>query len=219
MSEKKNLSVNLNVWRRKRGEKSGKFVTYSIGDISPDSSFLEMLDLLNESLIKKGEEPVEAAPRELHGGSRPHVPGAQTQGHARSRLHQLEQLDHTGQDPIALAAGHLVGEKLEVDLDDPIHFPGVVGMSRRPQGRADDAVIRHAPEPHTPQAVGRAAHGGDGLLHGPTARTPREDEGAVEVEEEDGAHGWPRRWDLDSSRRAGRPAPYGLSESIMVPPM
>ncbi len=59
MTEKKKITVNLKVWRQNRGEKRGRLVDYSISNISPDSSFLEMMDLLNESLIKKGEEPVE----------------------------------------------------------------------------------------------------------------------------------------------------------------
>ncbi|MEZ5359350.1 MAG: succinate dehydrogenase/fumarate reductase iron-sulfur subunit [Candidatus Zixiibacteriota bacterium] len=59
MSEKKKLTVHLKVWRQKRGEKSGRFDTYTVKDVSPDSSFLEMLDLLNEDLIKSGQEPVE----------------------------------------------------------------------------------------------------------------------------------------------------------------
>jgi succinate dehydrogenase / fumarate reductase iron-sulfur subunit len=59
MTDKNNMMIHLNIWRQKRGEKSGRFVKYSVDDISPDSSFLEMLDILNESLVKKGEEPVE----------------------------------------------------------------------------------------------------------------------------------------------------------------
>jgi len=59
MTEKKKITVNLRIWRQGQKEKSGRFVNYSIGNISPDSSFLEMLDLLNEDLIKKGELPIE----------------------------------------------------------------------------------------------------------------------------------------------------------------
>ncbi|MCP4570329.1 MAG: succinate dehydrogenase/fumarate reductase iron-sulfur subunit, partial [FCB group bacterium] len=59
MTEKKNITVHLNVWRRKQSEKAGHFEKYTIGNISPGSSFLEMLDLLNEKLIKEGQEPVE----------------------------------------------------------------------------------------------------------------------------------------------------------------
>jgi succinate dehydrogenase / fumarate reductase iron-sulfur subunit len=59
MSETRNITVHLRIWRQKQGEKKGRFVKYSIEDISPHSSFLEMLDLLNEKLIKGGEEPIE----------------------------------------------------------------------------------------------------------------------------------------------------------------
>jgi len=59
MSTKKNMRVNLKIWRQKQGDKNGKLTDYSIGDISPNSSFLEAMDLLNEDLIKKGEEPIE----------------------------------------------------------------------------------------------------------------------------------------------------------------
>ena len=59
MSENKTIAINVKVWRQKRGEKSGHFETYPVENISPDSSFLEMLDLLNEKLIKEGKEPVE----------------------------------------------------------------------------------------------------------------------------------------------------------------
>lgn len=59
MSEKKKMTIHLKVWRQKRGEKSGRFDKYTVSDVSPDSSFLEMLDLLNEDLIKSGQEPVE----------------------------------------------------------------------------------------------------------------------------------------------------------------
>ncbi len=52
------MDLTLKIWRQKNSKSKGRFVTYKISDISPDSSFLEMLDVLNESLIKKNEEPV-----------------------------------------------------------------------------------------------------------------------------------------------------------------
>ncbi len=52
------MNFTLRVWRQKNGNDSGKFVTYQIQNISADTSFLEMLDILNEELIAKGEEPV-----------------------------------------------------------------------------------------------------------------------------------------------------------------
>ncbi|AWU44177.1 succinate dehydrogenase/fumarate reductase iron-sulfur subunit [Blattabacterium punctulatus] len=48
---KKLLNFILKIWRQKNNEEKGKFETYRIGDISPDSSFLEMLDLLNNKIL------------------------------------------------------------------------------------------------------------------------------------------------------------------------
>ncbi|MCK4751644.1 MAG: succinate dehydrogenase/fumarate reductase iron-sulfur subunit, partial [Bacteroidales bacterium] len=48
----------LKIWRQKDSHSRGKFVNYELLDISPDSSFLEMLDILNEQLIARNEEPV-----------------------------------------------------------------------------------------------------------------------------------------------------------------
>lgn len=51
-------SYRLKVWRQARGASSGKLVDYEVAGIDPNMSFLEMIDQLNESLLKKGEEPV-----------------------------------------------------------------------------------------------------------------------------------------------------------------
>lgn len=53
-----NMKLHLKVWRQKNKSDDGKFVDYELQDVSPDISFLEMMDMLNESLIKKGELPV-----------------------------------------------------------------------------------------------------------------------------------------------------------------
>jgi succinate dehydrogenase / fumarate reductase iron-sulfur subunit len=52
------MNLTLKIWRQKGPKAKGKMVTYPISDVSPDMSFLEMLDVLNESLVAKGEEPV-----------------------------------------------------------------------------------------------------------------------------------------------------------------
>jgi len=52
------MDLKLKIWRQKNASSRGRFVDYNLSDISPDSSFLEMLDVLNEILIKTGEEPV-----------------------------------------------------------------------------------------------------------------------------------------------------------------
>src|SRR3954463_11477104 len=52
------LNLTLKVWRQKSGDTEGQFVTYQADDISPDMSFLEMLDVVNERLIMDGEDPI-----------------------------------------------------------------------------------------------------------------------------------------------------------------
>lgn len=57
MSEK-NISITLKIWRQKNAESAGQFDTYQMKDVSTSSSFLEMLDLLNEQLIGEDREPI-----------------------------------------------------------------------------------------------------------------------------------------------------------------
>src|SRR5215204_4571241 len=54
------MDITLHVWRQATPDQPGKMVTYydEAKDISPDMSFLEMLDIVNERLIAKGEEPI-----------------------------------------------------------------------------------------------------------------------------------------------------------------
>ena len=52
------MNFKLRVWRQKGGEKAGRLVDYSATDISENTSFLEMLDEVNERLVEKGEEPI-----------------------------------------------------------------------------------------------------------------------------------------------------------------
>jgi succinate dehydrogenase / fumarate reductase, iron-sulfur subunit len=52
------MKLTLKIWRQKDGSSKGAFKTYNMDHVSPDMSFLEMLDVLNESLIPKGEDPV-----------------------------------------------------------------------------------------------------------------------------------------------------------------
>ena len=52
------MDLTLKVWRQKNSQAKGKMETYPISDISEDSSFLEMMDVLNGNLINSGKEPV-----------------------------------------------------------------------------------------------------------------------------------------------------------------
>jgi succinate dehydrogenase / fumarate reductase, iron-sulfur subunit len=53
-----NMTLTLKVWRQKNGKAKGALETYVVKDISPDMSFLEMFDVLNERLINEGKEPI-----------------------------------------------------------------------------------------------------------------------------------------------------------------
>jgi succinate dehydrogenase / fumarate reductase iron-sulfur subunit len=52
------MNLTLHVWRQKNASNKGKMVQYDAKDISPEMSFLEMLDVVNEGLILRGEDPI-----------------------------------------------------------------------------------------------------------------------------------------------------------------
>ena len=77
------MNLKLKIWRQKNSTERGKIVDYNINEISPDMSFLEMLDVLNADLIEKGKEPVSfdhdcregiCGSCSLHINGRPHGP-------------------------------------------------------------------------------------------------------------------------------------------------
>ncbi|WP_336912115.1 succinate dehydrogenase/fumarate reductase iron-sulfur subunit [Runella sp.] len=53
-----NMNLTLKVWRQKNKKTAGKIETYQLTGISPDMSFLEMFDVLNEQLINEGQQPI-----------------------------------------------------------------------------------------------------------------------------------------------------------------
>jgi len=78
-----NMNLTLKVWRQKNESTRGKFHTYAANNISDDMSFLEMLDIVNDELTRKGEDPIyfDHDCREgicgmcsLHINGRPHGP-------------------------------------------------------------------------------------------------------------------------------------------------
>ncbi|MCG6922998.1 MAG: succinate dehydrogenase/fumarate reductase iron-sulfur subunit [Acidobacteria bacterium] len=52
------MKLTLKVWRQKNASAPGRFVTYDAPNVSPDMSFLELLDVVNEDLIHRGEDPI-----------------------------------------------------------------------------------------------------------------------------------------------------------------
>jgi succinate dehydrogenase / fumarate reductase iron-sulfur subunit len=52
------MRLTLHIWRQRNAREKGRMVRYEVPDVNPEMSFLEMLDVLNEDLIAKGEDPV-----------------------------------------------------------------------------------------------------------------------------------------------------------------
>jgi succinate dehydrogenase / fumarate reductase iron-sulfur subunit len=52
------MNLTLRIWRQKDTDTAGQFVTYQVKEVTPEMSFLEMLDVLNEELTDRGEEPL-----------------------------------------------------------------------------------------------------------------------------------------------------------------
>lgn len=59
MTKPENMTLNLKIWRQAGPSSEGHFMEFVAHDVSPDMSFLEMLDVVNHELIKQGKEPVE----------------------------------------------------------------------------------------------------------------------------------------------------------------
>ena len=55
------MNFRLRIWRQKNGQSRGQLVDYEVRDLSPNTSFLEMLDILNENLLRASQQ--ELAPR------------------------------------------------------------------------------------------------------------------------------------------------------------
>ncbi|NBB76195.1 MAG: succinate dehydrogenase/fumarate reductase iron-sulfur subunit, partial [Bacteroidetes bacterium] len=53
------FTIHLKIWRQKNTEAPGKFEDYTLDEVNEHMSFLEMLDVLNENLMKEGQDPVE----------------------------------------------------------------------------------------------------------------------------------------------------------------
>jgi succinate dehydrogenase / fumarate reductase iron-sulfur subunit len=52
------MNFKLKIWRQRTRESEGKLIDYDVSDISPDTSFLEMLDIVNDELTERGENPI-----------------------------------------------------------------------------------------------------------------------------------------------------------------
>ena len=158
------MNLTLKVWRQKNAGDKGGFVTYKANNISPDMSFLEMFDVLNEELISKGEEAI-AFDHDCREGicgmcsmyinGRPHGP---LKGTTTCQLHM--RYFHDGEtitvEPWRAAAFPVIKD-LVVDrtsFDRIMHAGGYVSVST---GNAPDANSIPIPKHDADEAFDAAA--------------------------------------------------------------
>ncbi|WP_127360849.1 succinate dehydrogenase/fumarate reductase iron-sulfur subunit [Actinacidiphila soli] len=146
------MNLTLRIWRQHSPEDKGAMVTYRVEDISPDMSFLEMLDVLNEELILSGEEPVafDHDCREGICGACGVVINGQAHGPERTTACQLHMRSFKDGDTIDVepwrAAAFPVVRDLVVDrsaFDRVIQAGGYVSV---PTGSAPEAHATAVPK-------------------------------------------------------------------------
>lgn len=163
METTQTISLNLKVWRQKNAQDKGHFETYEAKNISVDSSFLEMLDQVNEMLAKQGKEPI-AFDHDCREGicgmcgavvnGRPHGP------HSNTTLCQMHMRHYKNGDTIVLepyrAKAFPVIKDLAVNrsaFDRVISSGGYVSVRT---GSAQDANTIPVPKAHADMAFDAA---------------------------------------------------------------
>lgn len=164
MSKKTNQTVNLKVWRQKNRNSEGKFESYTLSGVNENMSFLEMLDLLNEDLTKKGIPPVEFESdcREGICGTCSCVINGQAHGPVRGAATcQVYMRSFKEGDTIVIepwrAAAFPVIKDLVVDrsaLDRIISAGGYTGAKTGPHADANAILV---PKPDAEKAMDAAA--------------------------------------------------------------
>jgi succinate dehydrogenase / fumarate reductase iron-sulfur subunit len=158
------MNLRLHVWRQKNAAEKGRFVTYEAKEISPDMSFLEMLDVVNEELTGRQEEPI-AFDHDCREGicgtcglvinGRPHGPRART---TACQLHMREFQDG---DAITIepwrAAAFPVIRDLVVDRGALDRVIAAGGFISAPTGSAPDANAIPVPKENAELAFDAAA--------------------------------------------------------------
>lgn len=164
MSAEKTMALTLKVWRQKNPKDAGGFVTYPAKNVSPDMSFLEMLDVVNEDLAHEGQDPI-AFDHDCREGicgacsmvidGHPHGPMART---TACQLHMRSFKDG---DAISIepwrATAFPVQKDLVVDrsaFDRVIAAGGFIGA---PTGAAQDANCLPIAKPNVDLAMDAAA--------------------------------------------------------------
>ncbi|HQZ15472.1 MAG TPA: succinate dehydrogenase/fumarate reductase iron-sulfur subunit [Vicinamibacteria bacterium] len=158
------MKLKLNVWRQRNGASQGAFVSYDANDVSKDMSFLEMLDVLNEELMGKGQDPI-AFDHDCREGicgmcsmvinGRPHGPQKNTTA-CQLHMRQFNDGDEITIEPWRAKAFPVIKD-LAVDrgaLDRIIQAGGYVSVST---GNAPDGNAIPVPKPDSDRAFDAAA--------------------------------------------------------------
>jgi len=158
------MNFTLRVWRQKSAKARGKFVTYEATDISPDMSFMEMLDVVNERLILISEDPIafDSDCREGICGTcclvingRPHG-GKHGTTVCQLHMRSFEDGDTITVEPIRARAFPIVKDLItdRSAFDEIIKSGGYVSVST---GSAPDANAIPVPKPDAELAMDAAA--------------------------------------------------------------
>ena len=160
----KTMKLTLQVWRQKGPRQPGKMVTYDAPDISPDMSFLEMLDVVNERLILKGEDPIafDHDCREGICGTCGMVINGAAHGPRRATTAcQLHMRSFKDGDTITIepwrAAAFPVIKDLVVDRGAFDRIIAAGGFIAAPTGSAPDGNAIPVPKPDADRAMDAAA--------------------------------------------------------------
>ena len=152
MTNRKTISVTIRVWRQARSERDGRFVEYDVTDAPIEASFLEMLDILNETLVEQGEDPIafESDCREGICGTcgivvdgLPHGPGQCTT--CQLQMRNFEDGAKITLEPFSTGAFPVVKD-LVVDrsgLDQVIQAGGYITVHSGPKPEPNSIPIEH----------------------------------------------------------------------------
>jgi succinate dehydrogenase iron-sulfur subunit len=157
------VNLKLRIWRQKNSEDRGGMVSYDVSEISPDMSFLEMLDTLNEKLTLEGEEPVafDHDCREGICGACSLMIDGQAHGPVQTTTCQLQMRSFSDGDEIVIepwrARAFPVIKDLIVDRTAFDRIIGSGGYITSPTGAAPDAHATPVPKPDADVSFENAA--------------------------------------------------------------
>jgi succinate dehydrogenase / fumarate reductase iron-sulfur subunit len=156
------VNITLRVWRQKGPDDEGRLATYKLTDVSPDMSFLEMLDVLNEKLTLENEDPVafDHDCREGICGACGVVIDGEAHGPERTTTCQLHMRSFNDGDTITVepwrAKAFPVVRDLVVDRGAFDRIIQAGGYISAPTGTAPDAHANPIPKPDADRAFDAA---------------------------------------------------------------